>query len=171
MLLSNSNSSKENLDSLRKQIKNKFNYVVNFVCSEECKHYKDYANNYNKVDKAVIINKNNKDKEDIILIKEYGIELLLYSISDEDKKQYLENYQHFFNEDKNKLILELIETVKTYFESNMNIGDTAKALYVHRNTIGYRINKLREEFMIDITKPYQCMKLYLAIRLNEQPWH
>jgi len=171
MLLSNPSSSKENLTNLREQIKGKFNRVINFVRSEECVHYKDYANNYNKADKAVIINKNKKNKEGIILIKEYDIELLLYSISDEDKKQYLENYQQFFNENKNKLILELIETVKTYFESNMNIGDTARVLYVHRNTISYRINKLKEQFSIDITKPYQCMKLYIAICLNEQPLH
>ena len=171
MLLPSASSNKEDLINLRKQILKEFNVVVSFVRSEECIHYKDYLKNYNKVERAVVINKNQKNKEGIILVEEYGIQLLIHSISNADKQQYLETYQLFFNQNKNKLMEELIETVKAYFENNMNIGNTAEVLYVHRNTIGYRINRLKEQFGVDVTKPYECMKLYIAICLNEQPLH
>ncbi|HHX59250.1 MAG TPA: CdaR family transcriptional regulator [Epulopiscium sp.] len=171
MLLPSLEDKKEHLRGLRKQILKEFKIAVNFVISEKCIDYKDYPNNYDKVDRAVVINKNKKNKEDVILIEDYGIQLLIDSISHEDKKQYLDTYGKFFSQTKNKLLDELIETVKVYFENNMNIGNASEVLFVHRNTIGYRINKIKEGFGIDVTKSYECMKLYIAICLNEQPSH
>lgn len=171
MLLPDLENKKEHIWELRKQILKEFKIAVNFVISEKCVAYKDYSNNYTKVDRAVVINKNRKIKEDIILTEDYGIQLLIHSISDDDKKQYLDTYKRFFDKNENKLKEELIETVKVYFENNMNIGNASEVLFVHRNTIGYRMNKLKEEFAIDVTKSYECMKLYIAICLNEQPLH
>lgn len=168
MILPNSSRNEDTLIHLKDKILKGFKVSTSFICSEVNISYKDYATNYNKVEKAVIINKN---KKDIVFLEKYGIELLLHNISNEDKEQYLEKYEQFFNKDKNSLMEQLIETVKAYFENNMHIGNTAKALYLHRNTINYRINKIEDQFMIDITKPYQCMKLYIAICLTEQPLH
>ena len=162
---------KEHFGELRKEILKEYKIAISFVISEQCIGYKDYPGNYSKVDRAMTLNKHKKDKEDIILIKDYGIPLLMDSISKEDKAQYLELYEVFFDPSKNKLKEELVETVKAYFENNMNIGNAAERLYVHRNTISYRINKLKEDFSIDVTKSYECMELYLAICLNEQPRH
>ena len=50
----------------------------------------------------------------------------------------------------------------------MKIGETAKMMYVHRNTIMYRLNKLKKMYGIDITKPYECTKIYLAILIYEE---
>ena len=169
MLLPSLENKKEHIRELRKQILKEFKIAVDFVISESCAEYKDYSSSYNKVERTVMINRNRKNKEEIILIKDYGIQLLIDSISDEDKQQYLDTYEVFFNKTKNKLKEELIETVKVYFENNMNIGNASEVLFVHRNTIGYRINKIKEGFGIDVTKSYECMKLYVAICLNEQP--
>lgn len=37
-----------------------------------------------------------------------------------------------------------LETLRTYFENNMNIGDTAQSLCIHRNTLQYRFKKIEE---------------------------
>lgn len=171
MLLPYIKDQKQSIEDMRKEILKEFRIAITFVVSEKCITYKDYPNKYSKVDRAIVINKNKKNKEDIILIKDYGIQLLIDSISNEDKAQYLETYQKFFDKTRNKLMEELIETVKVYFENNMNIGNSSELLFVHRNTIGYRLNKIKEEFGIDVTKSYECMKLYVAICLKEQPSH
>lgn len=171
MLLPYVEDKKENILELRERILKEFHVQVSFVISEECEHYSDYQKNYHKVDRAVMINKGRENKEDVILIENYDIRLLIDSIPNEDKEEYLEKYNKFFNHSKNKLMQELIETVKVYFENNMNIGTASEMLFVHRNTVGYRINKIKEEFDIDVTKSYECMQLYIAICLNEQPLH
>jgi len=171
MILPYKDNLKEDIIELRQQIIKELKIDVSFVISEECKTYSDYGKNYSKLDRAVIINNSQENRKDIISVKNYSIELLMDSISYGYKEQYLENYDDFFSQSKNKLKQELIETVKVYFENNMNIGSTSEALFVHRNTIGYRINKIKEEFGIDITKAYECMKLYIAICLREQPMH
>lgn len=171
MILPYKDDLKEDIMELRQQIIKELKIDVSFVISEECKTYSDYGKNYNKLDRAVIINNSQENRKDIISVKNYSIELLMDSIPYGYKEQYLESYDNFFSQSKNKLKQELIETVKVYFENNMNIGSTSEALFVHRNTIGYRINKIKEEFGIDITKAYECMKLYIAICLREQPLH
>jgi len=47
----------------------------------------------------------------------------------------------------------------------MNINRAAEKLYVHRNTVIYRMNKAKEIFNMDISKPYECMIIYLSINL------
>lgn len=46
---------------------------------------------------------------------------------------------------------ELLETVRALTMNNMNLVDTAKSLYVHRNTVVFRLNKLKEMTGLDPT--------------------
>jgi hypothetical protein len=45
---------------------------------------------------------------------------------------------------------ELYKTFETYLKCNMKLGDTAKELYLHRNTVTYRINRIVEITGIDL---------------------
>jgi carbohydrate diacid regulator len=59
-------------------------------------------------------------------------------------------------------INEMINTIRVYFENKMNVKDAATVMFLHRNTMAYRINKFKETYKIDITDPYECMLLYIA---------
>ena len=45
---------------------------------------------------------------------------------------------------------EELTTVYTFFANNLNISETARQLYVHRNTLVYRIEKLQKSTGLDI---------------------
>ncbi len=47
---------------------------------------------------------------------------------------------------------ELMYTCDVFLENNLNISATAKALYMHRNTLMYRLNKIRDEIGLDLRK-------------------
>jgi carbohydrate diacid regulator len=131
-----------------------------------CKDLGDYHKAYQlAVDTVNIGRKHHPDKL-IYFFEDYKLQLLLLNISEDKKQQFLSSYGILFENDKddNK---ELLKTAKTYFENRMSIKDTANALYVHRNTILYRINKFKESFSIDITDPYQCMMVYIGLNLME----
>lgn len=65
---------------------------------------------------------------------------------------------------------ELLETLNAYFENNSNIGLTAEALFTHRNTVKYRLDRVEEITGLNLKNPDDCFKVYLAIlaaKLNE----
>lgn len=45
---------------------------------------------------------------------------------------------------------ETLITVNTLFENNMNMSETAKQLYIHRNTLAYRMEKLQSKIHLDM---------------------
>ena len=79
------------------------------------------------------------------------------------KKCILANILMMFSRRKNKATNEMLKTIKVYFINNMKIGDTLKSMYIHRNTIMYRLNKFKNLYGLDLSQPYECAKLYLGI--------
>lgn len=60
---------------------------------------------------------------------------------------------------------ELIKTLSIFFECELNISQTAKKLFIHRNTLNYRINKIKEILGYDFKNPKYLYTFYLAIKV------
>lgn len=58
---------------------------------------------------------------------------------------------------------ELLHTIEAFFACNLNITVTAKNLYMHRNSLQYRIDKFIEKTGIDIRQFHQAATVYLAL--------
>jgi sugar diacid utilization regulator len=63
---------------------------------------------------------------------------------------------------------DMIKTMKTFFECNLNVSLAAKKLHMHRNSLQYRIDKLIEKTGVDIKQFKGALTVYLAILLHEQ---
>lgn len=88
----------------------------------------------------------------------------------EDLKMYLLLNEVFKNKDyeifddiEDKLGQDLIMTLEKFYESNMDIRQTANNLYVHQNTVRYRLKKVFELTGYDINKFEDNFKLYLFL--------
>ena len=46
----------------------------------------------------------------------------------------------------------MMQTVEAYLASGMNISETARRLYMHRNTLMYRLNSIRKNTELDLSK-------------------
>lgn len=55
-----------------------------------------------------------------------------------------------------------VETLYYYLILNKSIKDTASTMYLHRNTITYRIRKMSEEFNIPLTDPFRYASLLIS---------
>ena len=60
---------------------------------------------------------------------------------------------------------ELIHTLETYFEHNGNLSQTAEALYIHRNTLIYRMERIAAITNLELDKPDNRLALQLALRI------
>ena len=43
-----------------------------------------------------------------------------------------------------------IETINKFFENNLNVSETSRKLYVHRNTLVYRLEKIKKITGLDL---------------------
>lgn len=63
----------------------------------------------------------------------------------------------------NKTLEKYSETLETFFDHNLNIQRTADALFIHRNTLIYRLNKIQEETGYDPKLFRDALTLQIAI--------
>ena len=59
-----------------------------------------------------------------------------------------------------------LEFLTVYLTSNCNINDTADKLFIHRNTVVYKIKKINELLDCDLNELEVRVNLYLAIMLK-----
>lgn len=85
----------------------------------------------------------------------------------------IKNQEQFFNENKTYSLLNklsddyLMKTLSTYIlDSNMNSSITADLLYVHTNTINYRINKIKEILQLNLSDTTEIVSLSLALAVR-----
>lgn len=68
--------------------------------------------------------------------------------------------------------LDLLNTVWSYFETGHSLELTAKELFIHPNTVRYRLKKIAESIDYDPSEPRDAMIIHLAImlgRIAEKP--
>jgi len=67
---------------------------------------------------------------------------------------------------------EINTTIQKFFENNLNISETARQLYVHRNTLVYRLERLEKAIGLDIRKFDDAMTFKIAMmviaHMNQQ---
>jgi purine catabolism regulator len=61
---------------------------------------------------------------------------------------------------------ELIHTLETYFRHNSNVSQSAEALFIHRNTLNYRLERIAEMLNQDLEKPETRLALQLALYIH-----
>ncbi len=59
----------------------------------------------------------------------------------------------------------LVQTVDAYFNHHANVSQTAESLFIHRNTLLYRLERIQELTGQDINQPDMRLALHLALRL------
>jgi len=101
--------------------------------------------------------------------KDIGIYGLLFSI---ENKNVLKNYYQdvlgliIENDNKNKDI-SFIQILETYLNENCNITVAAEKLFLHRNTLKYRIKKIEELLDCDLHNFDDCIKVKIALYINK----
>ncbi|BES65642.1 sugar diacid recognition domain-containing protein [Gottschalkiaceae bacterium SANA] len=85
-----------------------------------------------------LVRQKKQSLEGIWLAEDFFLELLFEEIPEK-------RIVHFLGEQVDTLqeSPELMETARVLIQHNMNLTETAKAMYLHRNTIQFRVNKIR----------------------------
>lgn len=87
------------------------------------------------------------------------LSFLSYHSREQMSKAYREIIQMF---KKNK---DLKESLKVFFETSLNLSKTAEKLFIHRNTLLYRLKKIEELTGLNPKKFTDAVQLYFALQL------
>ena len=75
-------------------------------------------------------------------------EKIIDNLDDNIKKRIGDRFNYAFS----KLDEDIIKTIEVFFNLDLNLSESAKALYVHRNTLIYRLEKIQKYTSYDIRK-------------------
>lgn len=66
---------------------------------------------------------------------------------------------------------ETLITIRTFFENNLNLSETSRNLYVHRNTLMYRFEKLQKKLGLDVRTFEGALTFRIAMMVSDYIRH
>jgi hypothetical protein len=100
--------------------------------------------------------------EHIHLPWELRLESLLYRIPEEERLRFVEaadRYSQLFDD------AETVATLETFFKMDCNVSETAKQLYIHRNTLLYRLDRIKQDTQLDVRRFEDAVLMRLTLLL------
>lgn len=101
-------------------------------------------------------------KDHIHLPWELSLERLLYRIPDEDRAEFVARADQYSDMLADE---ETVATLETFFKMDCNVSETAKQLYIHRNTLLYRLDKIKQETELDVRRFEDAVLMKLTLLL------
>jgi len=102
---------------------------------------------------------------DFYCYADYQIPVLLRQrVGFQENYDLLDHYKKLKEYDKKK---ELIETLTIYIEENGEGSTAAKKLFIHRNTLSYRLDRIQSITGKDPRKVKDLLELYVALLLSK----
>ncbi|TXK83662.1 CdaR family transcriptional regulator [Paenibacillus sp. N3.4] len=93
---------------------------------------------------------------------ELRLEKLLHLVQEEEKAEFLEQVLRGTD---HALDAETVTTLEHFFTLDCNVSETAKKLYIHRNTLLYRLDKFKNETGLDVRTFNHAVLVRLALLL------
>ena len=132
------------VDSMNTQAMVKVRVSYGKVISE----IKQVSSSYKEAKMAMEVGKIFYQERDIVSYGTLGIGRLIYQLQPALCEVFL---HEIYGEDiPDHLDEETLNTINKFFENNLNVSETSRQLFVHRNTLVYRIEKLQKMTGLDI---------------------
>lgn len=126
---------------------------------------KDVSRSYKEADIALQVGKVFYADRTILAYNELGIGRLIHQLPISLCEMFL---REVFKGDASVLFEEEeLTSVYTFFDNNLNISETARQLYVHRNTLVYRLEKIQKKTGLDVRKFEDALTFKIAMMVAD----
>ena len=122
---------------------------------------KDLARSYKEAQVALEVGKVFDTEKNIISYENLGIGRLIYQLPTTLCEMFLQEV--FKNGSLDALDRETLMTIQCFFENNLNVSETSRKLFVHRNTLVYRLEKIRKLTGLDLREFDQAITFKVAL--------
>ncbi len=109
---------------------------------------KEVSKSYKEAKLALDVGKIFFDDRHIIAYSQLGIGRLIYQLPLPLCKMFIKEI--FGGKSPDDFDEETLTTINKFFENNLNVSETSRQLYIHRNTLVYRLDKLQKSTGLDL---------------------
>ncbi len=109
---------------------------------------KEVSRSYKEAKMALDVGKIFFDERHIIAYNELGIGRLIYQLPIPLCKMFIREI--FGGKSPDDFDEETLTTINKFFENSLNVSETSRQLFIHRNTLVYRLDKLQKSTGLDL---------------------
>ncbi len=162
------------LEDFIQQMNNEYGVSLAIGIGNACLHTSDYRRGFAEANEALQMGqdlsaqKGNDSKWQpfVTHFNDLGVYRYLYKIAhmDDLRDVYQDQIAHIVNYDRRKNT-DLLETLETYLECAGNLTRTADRLFVHRNTLIQRLDRLQSLCDIELQERSNWLTLQVAVKV------
>ena len=146
-------------------ISSEFYTKVSIGIGSVVNNIKDLARSYKEAQVALEVGKVFDTEKDIISYDNLGIGRLIYQLPSTLCEMFLQEV--FKKGPLESLDKETLMTIQAFFENNLNVSETSRKLFVHRNTLVYRLEKIRKLTGLDLREFEHAITFKVALMVKK----
>ncbi len=126
---------------------------------------KDLATSFKEAQIALEVGKVFDTEQSIISYDNLGIARLIYQLPTTLCEMFLKEV--FKQGSIDSLDSETLFTIQRFFENNLNVSETSRGLFVHRNTLVYRLEKIKKLTGLDLREFDDAIVFKVALMVKK----
>ena len=155
----------EYLKNLNNKLKEEAKINAEISVGNFKENLKEIKNSLKEATLALEIKQIFQNFDDIIFYNNIGIERIIYKLPISICRMFLSEIM------KKKKIKNLDEetifTINSFFKNNLNISETSRKLFIHRNTLIYRLEKIKNLTSLDLRIFEDAIKFKIALMIQK----
>lgn len=128
-------------------------------------HLRELADSYKEAQTAIDVGKVFDTEKSIINYENLGIGRLIYQLPTTLCEIFLSEV--FKKSAIDSLDQETLFTINKFFENNLNVSETSRKLFVHRNTLVYRLEKIKKLTGLDLRQFDHAIVFKVALMVRK----
>ena len=132
------------LDMLNTEALTKVHVAFGTIVNE----IKDVSRSYKEAKMALDVGKIFYSNKNVVAYSNLGIGRLIYQLPIPLCRMFIKEI--FDGKSPDEFDEETLTTINKFFENSLNVSETSRQLYIHRNTLVYRLDKLQKSTGLDL---------------------
>ena len=128
-------------------------------------HLRELADRYKEAQVAIEVGRVFENDKPVIHYDNLGIGRIIYQLPVTLCEMFLS--EAFKKNPIEALDDDTLDTINKFFENNLNVSETARKLYVHRNTLVYRLEKVKKITGLDLREFEDAILFKVAVMVKQ----
>ena len=124
------------------------NHNIHIAYGTIVNEIKEVSRSYKEARMALDVGKIFFEEKEVIAYSALGIGRLIYQLPIPLCKMFIKEI--FDGKSPDDFDEETLTTINKFFENSLNVSETSRQLYIHRNTLVYRLDKLQKSTRLDL---------------------
>ena len=151
--------------NIENTLKNELRVKTSIGIGTVAEHLRELADSYKEAQTAIEVGKVFDTEKSIMRYENLGIGRLIYQLPTTLCEIFLSEI--FKKSSIDCLDQETLFTINKFFENNLNVSETSRKLFVHRNTLVYRLEKIKKLTGLDLRQFDHAIVFKVALMVRK----